>query len=138
MTDEEIIIQIPGAKSLVDIFGEWPSFHDAEVLSLTLNRTGASVMEVHTFRMTKEVDATGHYICDRHIIVTFELGEILEMNVDGFNNQNVVSGLDIEKREDGMELILHPCYGLSGTILTDSIAITLKEGLPPGSVYSKQ
>ena len=48
---------IEGAKNLRDWFGYWPSFHDAEVILLHLNRSDASTLAVHTWEMTKEVDA---------------------------------------------------------------------------------
>lgn len=47
---------IPGAMQLDSWFGCWPSFHDAEIISLHLNRNGNSFLRVHTWEMTKEVD----------------------------------------------------------------------------------
>ena len=35
---------IEGAKNLRDWFGYWPSFHDAEVILLHLNRSDASTL----------------------------------------------------------------------------------------------
>jgi hypothetical protein len=31
---------IPGADDVVKWFGYWPTFHDAQILSITLNRSG--------------------------------------------------------------------------------------------------
>jgi hypothetical protein len=51
----------------------WPTFHDAEVLDLHLERTAARCLfHVHAFRMTSETDDRGYFICDRHIVVAFE------------------------------------------------------------------
>ncbi len=46
--------KIAGAERVLDIFGAWPSFHDAEVLSLRLDRSGLSggpelEAEIHVF-----------------------------------------------------------------------------------------
>ena len=46
---------IAGAPELYDWFGRWPHFHDAEVLSPHLNRTGSSVLTVHAWDMTGKV-----------------------------------------------------------------------------------
>ena len=38
MPDDEYPAGIAGAAELVEWFGRWPSFHDAEIVSLELNR----------------------------------------------------------------------------------------------------
>src|SRR5712692_434714 len=50
---------IDGARELHDWFGYWPSFHDAEIIRLHLNRRGSSSLVIHTWEMTKEVDEKG-------------------------------------------------------------------------------
>jgi hypothetical protein len=133
---EELLLTLPGANALIERFGRWPSFHDAEVVSLSLNRTGASTLTIHIFRMKSEVDARGHYVCDLHTLVTFSFGEILGINLADFNHQNVISGLEIDRTGAGFEVMLHACYGLAGSIRTSSISIGFADGLPEGSVYS--
>ncbi|HEX8896508.1 MAG TPA: hypothetical protein VF783_24540, partial [Terriglobales bacterium] len=56
---------IAGAPELYDWFGRWPQFHDAEVLSPHLNRTGSSVLTVHAWDMRDKVDSDGFYVFDR-------------------------------------------------------------------------
>jgi hypothetical protein len=46
---------VEGAESLYKWFGYWPNFHDAEVMSLHLNRGAPSSLVIHTWEMTKEV-----------------------------------------------------------------------------------
>ena len=56
---------IGNAKAVTDAFGGWPSFHDAEILHLTLQREPrAASLEcvVHVFKGTPEVDDTGHFV----------------------------------------------------------------------------
>lgn len=84
---------IEGAQQLYDWFGYWPSFHDAEVLSLHLNRSGTSSLVLHTWEMTKELDERGYYILTKHVVVEFVMKEIVELNVNGFSQQNVIFGL---------------------------------------------
>jgi hypothetical protein len=40
---------IPGAALVVGWFGYWPTFHDAEVLSIFLDRTGESRIAIQVF-----------------------------------------------------------------------------------------
>jgi hypothetical protein len=133
----EHIRSIPGAADLITRFGRWPSFHDAEVTDLTLRRDGTSTITFHIFRMTSEISSSGHYVTDLHTLVTFTLGEIIAMELYDFNHQNVVFGLGIEKQDDGIELTLDPCYGLSGSIRTNQLSLSFVEGIPTGSVYAK-
>jgi Immunity protein 50 len=95
------IEEIPGAVELHDWFGYWPSFHDAEIISLQLNRKRSSSMLVHTWEMTKEVDERGHYVLAKHIVVEFIFETISGLSLNGFNQQNVIFGLGIEKIESG-------------------------------------
>lgn len=121
---------IPGAAELRDWFGYWPGFHDAEIVSLHLNRNGVSFLLVHTWEMTKQVDEKGHYVLTKHIVVEFLLENISALSLTGFSHQNVIFGLDIEKTEAGFRLTLDECYGLSGSLEAESLSVRLKPGKP--------
>ena len=54
---------IAGAPEQYDRFGRWPQFHDAEVLSPHLNRTGWSVLTLNPWDMTDKVDSDGFLFC---------------------------------------------------------------------------
>lgn len=59
---------IENQELVTEIFGEWPSFHDAEVVSLRLDRQGEGGGEdgptldaaIHVWRTTEEVDPRGY------------------------------------------------------------------------------
>jgi len=61
---------IPGAAEVVAWFRYWPTFHDAEVLSITLDRSRGSTVAIHAFEMTPEV-RDGQYVLAKHAVVTF-------------------------------------------------------------------
>ncbi len=90
---------IDNATSVTQIFGEWPSFHDAEVHRLTLNRTdedGPSLeVVIHAFKMTNEATASGHYRLRDHTLITIKFSGVALEHVLDFNHQNVMSGLAI-------------------------------------------
>jgi hypothetical protein len=125
---------IDGALELYDWFGKWPTFHDAEIVSLHLNRRGLSSLFIHTWDMTNEVDERGFYVLEKHVVVELALEDIVGMDFDGFNHQNVISGLDIEKKNEGFVLTFGPCYGLAGTIEAKKTTIRVKPGRPSDSL----
>ena len=133
MAVPEIPTAIEGAHELHDWFGYWPSFHDAEIVSLHLNRTNPSALKIHFRHTTNEVDEAGYYVQTKHAVIEFLIDisgtdDCLELY--GFNHQNVVMSLSIEKLESGYRLDIAQCYGLAGTIKADNISIRLTLGKP--------
>ena len=126
---------IPGAADVVAWFGYWPSFHDAEVLSITLDRSESSRIVVHTWNRTDEVGARGYYVVDKHAIVTFGLEDFLldregitNSQIDGFSKQNVLSSLTVRKTLEGCDLILN--YAVSASISARRLWVELSPGKP--------
>jgi hypothetical protein len=85
------------------IFGRWPTFHDAEVLRVRLDRSGPSGptldVVIHVFEMTDDVDPTGCYVRQHHTEVTLRFDGIDELKLEAFNTQNVLAGLEISEIE---------------------------------------
>jgi hypothetical protein len=119
---------IPGAAQLHAWFGYWPSFHDAEIVSLVLNRNGLSSLRLHTWHTTSQVDDRGCYIKEKHVVVSFHMEEILALALNNFSQQNVIFGLEIIEDNRGYRLILDPCYGLAGSISVRALSIELEPG----------
>jgi hypothetical protein len=146
MTDvETIYASIPGGPDLVAWFGHVPSFHDAEVVSLCLNRRSSSKLSVHAWNTTKEVDNRGYFVLDKHTVVTFTLEDILDLQLDGFSHQNVIFGLHLRQAPerpdrrpfywfdpspDDYEIELEPCFGLHGMIRFRRVSIDFIRGKP--------
>ena len=124
------IKDIHGASELHDWFGYWPSFHDAEIVSLHLNRGGNSSLRVHTWEMTKEVDEKGYYVLAKHVVVEFILEAVSGLSLNGFNHQNVIFGLEVEKIDSSFRLRFDDCYGLAGTIDAKRASLRLTPGKP--------
>ena len=98
---------IVGAQKLVEVFGSWPSFHDAEVLWVRLERKSHGeghrpTLEVlvHTFEMTNEVDSDGYYVLRDHVLVHLLFLDLVELRLDGFNHQNALMGLTLTDLPD--------------------------------------
>lgn len=123
-------VDIPGANQVIAWFGKWPSFHDAEILEVHLDRKGLSRVKIHTWNTTDKVDGQGYYVMDKHAVVTFALEDISELELNGFSSQNVIGGLDVDRTNEGYRLSFHPCYGLTGTLEAKKVSVELKPGKP--------
>ena len=89
-------------------FGYWPRFHDAEVLSICLDRPGESRIAIYAFEMTPNLDSSGRYVLSKHAVVTFCLEGftqdqrgITNTRVEFFNHQNVLSSATVNSTPEG-------------------------------------
>jgi hypothetical protein len=93
--------KIQNSHLLTDIFGRWPSFHDAEVLRIALDRNEARPFfpylqaMIHLFEMTPQIDERNRYVLKNHVAVTFRFLEIYKLELEDFNQQNVLEVLSI-------------------------------------------
>jgi uncharacterized protein (DUF433 family) len=116
-------LQIPGLEEVIAWLGVFPSFHDSEVTSISLNREGPSHIRVHTWNMTDGVDAQGRYVQTKDVMVTLVLEGIQELALDGFNHQNVLSEIDFGRAKKGYRLTLGGCFGVAGEIECEHLRI---------------
>jgi hypothetical protein len=130
MTDEAILQDIPGGRALLDWFGRVPRFHDANLLAITLNSKGLSVMRVHTWQMTNKVDARGYIELDKHVVVTITLEEVTDVTLTEFNLPGIIFDLEITKVDESMQLAWGGSYGVSGTLRAKKIRFDLQPGKP--------
>ncbi len=133
---------IPGAADVVTWFGYWPRFHDAEVLSIKLDRFSGCEVVIHAFETTPEIDARGYFVLAKHAIVTFSLEGfpqdqygIVNTRIEFFNHQNALSSVRVNKTLEGYELLLDGIYGVDGSISCDRMSVRLEPGLPPHPVH---
>lgn len=96
---------IQGFELVVAHLGLWPSFHDAEVLKLVIDRTNVAtseelspVLDLHLrgWVMTSEVTEQGFYKHHGEAVFRFRFEGVTNLRIEGFNNQNVLSALNLE------------------------------------------
>lgn len=96
-------VPVENAEALTRLFGHWPSFHDAEVLSIHLDRAGEDGpcldAEIHVFQMTNAVDEQGYYVLTNHTLVTLRFTNLLLRELRWFNAQNSLFQIDMEQVE---------------------------------------
>jgi len=108
-------------------FGRVPRFHDCEIVSIDLRRDPEpTIVRLHAFEMSSEIDERGYFKLVKHALVTFQLRGIIEQDFAYWNHQNALNELTIEDGERGDRLVFHGTYGIHGEIETKSIAITLE------------
>jgi hypothetical protein len=120
--DGSDIGDIPGVNAVKDWFGYWPTFHDAEITSLCLNRRGESRLKIHPYSKTN------------HAVVCFLLEEIQRLELTDFSEQNVISCLQLTKGDGHYLIELGPCYGLCGSIAAARVRVEIEPGPPADSI----
>jgi len=117
---------IEGEERLIAHFGRWPSFHDAEVARIAIDRRPPGGCEgptldltVHAFETSREVGPDGCFRRRRHALVRLRFDGVVYVELQGFNEQNVLFDLSIAdgpEEADGsrFEVSLYASYGLWG------------------------
>ena len=134
--------EIENANLLVEAFGYWPRFHDAELFSFNLSR-GSLLPEkdswefpsiearLHVFEMTSDVTPDGYFILHKHHLVDFRFEGVEDLHLEGFNHQNVLLGLEfrpIDGSPQRFEVFFDSAFGADAKFSCSRIVIT---GLAP-------
>ena len=136
---------------VVQLYGEWPSFHDAEVLSIALDRSSSEKgfgpflkARVHCFTLTSEITEGGVYRTISHAVLTITFCEVIELEWQyGFGSQNSLSTLIIEpvtyekqpRARYKVRFVAHETCDLQ--FLCSSIEVVdVLPGIPEESVYA--
>lgn len=121
---------IDNHSAVLQVFGCWPSFHDGELHRVVMDRERRNAdgryypsieLTIRCWKTTSDVTAQGFYRLESDSLIHFLFEEVSEVEFDGLNHQNVVSGLDFELEATGEEdrpllsVELCHCYGLSGS-----------------------
>jgi len=144
--------KIEGAAALEAIFGYWPTFHDAEVLAVRLDRgapddshTGPRLeAEVYVFEMTDQLEADGHYRLQKHALVTLGFVGIDNLTLTDFNHQNALGAIglqDISDRQlERLKWHVHfvGSFGMTASFLCDQVEVVGVRRLdePPASTQA--
>jgi hypothetical protein len=123
-----VVVPLVGADAVTAWFGRWPSFHDAEILTVHIERGGTSYLRIRTWNVGHETDADGFYVRSRETVVVFEFTDIADIRLEGedADRQNVIAGLALQQENSGLRLILSPCYGIAGYIVAREISVRLE------------
>lgn len=129
-----VLESIPGGRELLDWFGGYPSFHDAELLRLDLDRQGASLSVSVPGRRD------GSPRPDLIVTFFFDGSNAIDLSLEGFNHQNVMGDMTLsfakatEPRPTqvgtgvgagDIEFEIEPCFGAFGKLRASVETITI-------------
>jgi hypothetical protein len=107
---------ITGSDALAAAMGRWPSFHDAEILSVHILRGGPSTVTLSI------VDARPPGV----VTFTFEEIEHLDLHGENADGQNVIFDLSVGTSNGLTTVTFHPCYGLSGYVTAKRVSVRIE------------
>jgi len=90
----DVVEKISGHDKVARVFGQWPSFHDAEILRAVLVRRPSFT--------SLDLELTVHVLAQNsaaHTLVTLRFGKVELDHFAGFNHQNVIDDLAITREE---------------------------------------
>lgn len=113
-------VPILHAERLLEAFGYWHAFHDAEVHHVVLDRGGVDVrpsitMRVHVFDSSGAVDERGYFDVRVSLLATLRFADVDDVELRDFGVQNVLDALLLEQQAGGRIAVeLTTSFGLSG------------------------
>jgi hypothetical protein len=127
-------------EMLEEIFGYWPSFHDAEVVRMRLDRGDSThpggerrkpslETDVHVFEITDQVTDQGFYALRKHTLATLAFHGIDDLQLEGFNHQNVLFGLQLEDVSQRQlealkwQVSFDSSFGVHSTLMCETIEV---------------
>jgi hypothetical protein len=123
----EVPTFIRNYQAVIDHFGYWPSFHDANVMSYTGPAPGRDTVDlvVHTWEMTPEVDSKGYYVLRKHVLITFRFTGVHHASLDDFDSGNILFGMAITRPESDVSIRveLDSVMDMSGAFSAESAEI---------------
>ena len=130
--------EIIGAERVTSVFGHWPSFHDAEVVRFSLDRTGRGTAaeecprvtaDIYAFEMTSEVGPDGTYVLRNESLVSLEFREVVDLMIEDFNCQNALFGLRVvdvgERQLERVRFEVHfdAAYGMGASFACGAVEV---------------
>lgn len=136
-TDRDVFLKLAGASEILEWFGFVPSFHDATMNGLEIANDSVAV-SFNVFRMTDQVDAQGHFILDKHALITLHFDGVTGVFLKG-DARSTVFELGIRPvgttaitwetvegpRPGDWEMRWESVYGLEGAIYARDVKLTL-------------
>jgi hypothetical protein len=100
MRETGLPIRLANSERIEDTLGTWPSFHDAEILTISLDRDGPSIsLKLLLCPAAGRVDAGGSegQVCWTTTLRFFDVDDV---RLEAFNYQNVVWSLTLSAVEE--------------------------------------
>ena len=133
------------------MFGYWPTFHDAEVLRVTLSRDRTIPdatppfldLDLYTFDTDGTLTPEGYYRLTNEVVVSFRFHGLDALMLDGFNQQNVLWELNVAPASDAdgrpiLQVDLPSSFGLGGSFQCKTAEVLAVRPWTDGRASSSQ
>jgi len=118
---------IENQELVTEYFGHWPSFHDAEILSLAFERGQAGYWPIISLKIQLagpvKHSSVGVLQQTRHCLLELEFHGVQDNEIEGFNHQNVVFEINFRRENDLITCDISPSYGVGGTITAQRLVV---------------
>ena len=121
------IAKIANAEIVIEHFGYWPQFHDAEVAKVTFESHSGYwplvTFVISAFEMTKEIDERGYFKLTKQCDIEFYFTGVEEIDFERFSHQNVLMSLDFEESGSFIKTIFDASVGLDAVIFSEGVSV---------------
>ena len=140
----DVLPQSSGADGVVAYFGSWPSFHDAEITKLNLERalvvraddvTLAMEVLVRVFASSYSAETNYEYPLLKSASLAFLFSGAADIELAGFNHQNVVESISAisDEQTDGRIIVaIDPIFGVGGSFSCSAVTVELLQAFRVG------
>lgn len=113
--------EISGANDLIELFGSWPSFHDAEILEISLRTEGISQLKIKP--------ASNNFLAEKKtdLFVVLEITNIDSLELSDFHMQNIILELIITHSNNLFLITIDSSVGISGQIRAKQLSFKILE-----------
>jgi hypothetical protein len=80
--------------------------------------------------MTDKIDESGHFILEKHVVVTITLTEVTHVALNEFNLDGIIGSSEISKIDDVYQFEWEGSYGVEGSIRAKPASISPTPGRP--------
>ncbi len=92
---------IQNSNRITDVFGYWPTFHDAWIHKMNMSVAGGKPWEpdsfspaldmyVHVFEITKDVTEEGYIVLAKHTLAHLQFRNVEKLSLSNFSFQNSI------------------------------------------------
>lgn len=122
-----VITRITNAEIVLEHFGYWPRFHDAEIAKVTFESHSGHwplvTFVISAFEMTKEIDEKGYFKLIKQCDIESHFAGVEEIEFDRFSHQNVLVSLDFEESGSFIKTTFDAFVGLDAVIFSEGVSV---------------
>jgi hypothetical protein len=117
---------IDQSERLVKAMGYWPSFHDANVLSL-LRTKDSCTATIHVFEMTRDVDSNGYFVLRNHHLVKLSMLGIRSNSLPERYTGDILSRLSVIRDTGLIRVEFESHMDNDGSVLCEHVRVVSVE-----------